>query len=708
MYLLLGIFSCNMNLTDLITKQSKSRPDSIAVYYDEGSISYKELEYLIWRVSNDLYENGVKRGDVISLLFDDELMLLISMLATARLGATVFSLPISTPMLLCDEMLKKVKAVFIVTNIKISKIGLKKITINRKLLYVDSGYFNKNIKDNNPTAPWLIISGSGTTGNSKLIPVTHAQFMSRIKVYDDIFEISEYDRITSLINLDFATPKHQLLHALFNGAAIVFFTKPFLNKIERIIEQKVTVVYSVIVHLEQMINSLPSNSKTVLESLKVLVTSGSTVTEHLRKKVWDKLTNNLCVAYGTNECWLISQVKQQSLYNTMKSVGHPCSGVNIEIVDNNGNKLDIGEVGYVRIKSHGMIESYLNDKESTKQAFKGGWFYPGDLGKFSKNGELLYWGRADHMMIMDGINIYPAEIESVMTQHPSVIDAAVMPIKHHAHQDVPVCAVVIDKSHNKKELMDFAYQRLGSSGPREMFILNEIPRNEQGKLIRIELHEIISKKLMLKQKQSRQTVLVMFSGGVDSTFMLYHYLKNTDFKIHVHHISLRYPSEPRWKEEDISSRKIVEFCRNIRPFDYSESRVDVGFYKYVGRDSDTQLLMASKVAPNIKGKVSIALGWLYSDYQDDILNGRATGRITEKLWEALCDSMDKNLGENVDREILFPLIDMKISKKEILKAIPQELLILTWSCRRPVKDNKNISRPCGKCHPCSDIKMALA
>lgn len=698
----------NINLTDAIINQAKSRPNAIAVYNEEKSISYKELDSLIWKVSNTLYENEVKSGDIVSLLFDDEFLLLVSMLAVARIGATVFSLPISTPTLLRDEFLKKIKSTLVVSNIaKTPDLKSNKILINKELLSKKIDKINEDIKDNNPLAPWLIISGSGTTGNSKLISVTHAQMIERLKVYDDLFEISLDDKITSLINLDFATPKHQLLHALSNGATIVFLNGTISIKIQKIIDLKIAVVYSVVTHLEQMINSLPSNSKEVLKSLKVLITSGSTVTESLRKKVWKKLTNNLCVVYGTNESWILTRAKKDSIYNAMKSVGLPCSNVEIEIVDDKDNKLDTNEVGYVKVKKLGMVDGYIDDKESTQQAFKDGWFYPGDLGKFTENGELLYWGRADHMMIMDGINIYPAEIESVMTQHPSVLDAAVIPIQHQVHQDVPVCAVVLNKNHTKKELMDFAYQRLGSSGPREMFIINKIPRNEQGKLIRKDLNQIISKKLSLKQEQSQQTILVMFSGGIDSTFMLYHYLINTDYKIHVHHISLRYPSEPRWKEEDIASRKIVELCKNIRKFEYSESRVDFGFYKYVGRDSDTQLLMASKIAPNIKGKISLALGWIHSDHLEDIENGRAKSKVTEKLWEALCNSMDLDFGKNINRKLLFPLVNMKLSKKQMIQILPNELLRLTWSCRKPSKSKDNTSIPCGKCNPCKEIKEAI-
>lgn len=210
----------------------------------------------------------------------------------------------------------------------------------------------------------------------------------------------------------------------------------------------------------------------------------------------------------------------------------------------------------------------------------------------------------------------------------------------------------------------------------------------------------------MENGKKKQTILVMFSGGVDSTFMLYHYLKNTDLNVHVHHISLRYPSEPRWKEEDIASRRIVEYCRKIRPFDYSESCFELGFYKYVGRDSDTQLLMASKVAPNLEGEVHVAIGWHNKDHTSIIERERRI-RVTQNVWHALHDAYDPLFSNSVSRELLFPILEMGISKKEMIKMLPRELLQMTWSCRRPIKGDKGISRPCGKCHPCKDIKEAL-
>ncbi len=206
----------------------------------------------------------------------------------------------------------------------------------------------------------------------------------------------------------------------------------------------------------------------------------------------------------------------------------------------------------------------------------------------------------------------------------------------------------------------------------------------------------------MKQK----TVLVMLSGGLDSCYMLYYYLTQTDYAIHAHHISLRYPSEPRWEEEDTASRKIVEYCRSIRAFDYSESRCDIGFKRYVGRDSDTQLLMAAKVAPNLRGEVHLAIGWEKSDFELEVNRQRAKNHVTENLWNALCDSIDYPLGEHISRKILFPLIEMDIDKSQMIAALPDELVDMTWSCRRPQKDEHGVIYYCGICKPCQTLRAA--
>ena len=96
------------NFTDLFRVQGERYPQKIALHLDTRSITYLELDFFIWKMSTFLYKNGVRSGNVISLSFKNEFTLLVTMLAVARIGATVFVLPIRTPSLLSAQMVKKV------------------------------------------------------------------------------------------------------------------------------------------------------------------------------------------------------------------------------------------------------------------------------------------------------------------------------------------------------------------------------------------------------------------------------------------------------------------------------------------------------------------------------------------------------------------------------------------------------------------------
>ena len=136
-----------------------------------------------------------------------------------------------------------------------------------------------------------------------------------------------------------------------------------------------------------------------------------------------------------------------------------------------------------------MFEGYLNDPESTGRSLIDGWFYPGDLGKMTPDGQLIHCGRGDQMMIFNGINIYPAEIEQCVTGHPAVTDATAFPLKSPVHQDIPVCAISLKQGSaiTEQELLAYLNERLGFRSPKRLIALKKIPRNEQGKIIRHEL-----------------------------------------------------------------------------------------------------------------------------------------------------------------------------------------------------------------------------
>ena len=155
-----------------------------------------------------------------------------------------------------------------------------------------------------------------------------------------------------------------------------------------------------------------------------------------------------------------------------------------------------------------MPTAYLNDDQASAKSFRDGWFYPGDLGRWTEDGLLCHMGRADDMMILNGINIYPAEIEQAMLSHPAVADAVALPLKHRVANDVPVCAVVL-KDHERvseQDLLEYARGKLGSHRPKRVAILDAIPRNEHGKVQRAALAQAVAARLGLGRPQRPPSV----------------------------------------------------------------------------------------------------------------------------------------------------------------------------------------------------------
>jgi 7-cyano-7-deazaguanine synthase in queuosine biosynthesis len=201
----------------------------------------------------------------------------------------------------------------------------------------------------------------------------------------------------------------------------------------------------------------------------------------------------------------------------------------------------------------------------------------------------------------------------------------------------------------------------------------------------------------MRARPDSETILVMLSGGIDSAYLLYDYLLNTDLPVHAHHISTRFPHD-RWRAEDPAAERVVEWCRSkLRSFEYSTSRFDLDLPS-VGWDSDLQLLVASKVALNLGAtRVTLALGWSADDLDIAQIRDRIDRRVVATHWHALCQSAYRHAVLN--EEIATPLVERGMSKQDVVSALPSELVSLTWSCRRPVFTDSG-PRPCDECHAC--------
>jgi len=161
--------------------------------------------------------------------------------------------------------------------------------------------------------------------------------------------------------------------------------------------------------------------------------------------------------------------------------------VEVTVVDEDGGVIRDGGLGEVRVRSPGVMAGYLNDPQATTRALRGGWLHTGDVGRVDEDGCLYLSGRKDEMILRGGENIYPAEIENVLSAHPDVQEVAVAPVPHPVLGSDLVAMVVRrpDGHVDEAALLAFCRRRLASfKVPRACRFLAALPKTANGKLNR--------------------------------------------------------------------------------------------------------------------------------------------------------------------------------------------------------------------------------
>ena len=470
------------NITSDIANFAESYPDNIAIIFGNSRVSYGALFSIVRKGATYLSSIGVKPGDIVAIHAVSDWSTLILMLSIARMGGTVISLPPSTTENQAKEALCDARAKYITGDLK------PPFEINLPFIRFDNSIIEKISADDNsfdaaPKAPWIIVSGSGTTGRPKLIPISHQVQRNRNELSQDWLGLKKDDVVASMSHLGFHAPKNRLLETLWAGGTYyleIYKEMDFFHKCN----DNLTVLHATVFHVQKLLHLCRNDSKNYL-SIRALTIGGSSVPLGLRTEIKRRLTSNLTVRYASNETGPIAHISQPDVFNGGNCVGKPLSNVNVRIIDERNDVTPDGVIGLIAIDSPANFNGYLNDDASNFKLFTRNGFILGDLGRFDEEGSICHLGRSDNMMIFNGINIYPVEIERALLAHPSIGDAICFPMHHAIHQDIPVAAISL-KDHvivEEKEILSYCKSILGARSPHRVFILTNLPRNERGKIV---------------------------------------------------------------------------------------------------------------------------------------------------------------------------------------------------------------------------------
>ncbi len=201
-------------------------------------------------------------------------------------------------------------------------------------------------------------------------------------------------------------------------------------------------------------------------------------------------------AYGQTEMsGATTLLKGVDATRKMGSVGKPMLGVELRVVDDELRDVETGAVGEVVYRGPTVMAGYHANAEATEEAFAGDWFHSGDLARFDDEGYLWLVDRKKDLIVSGGENVYPAEVERVLREHPTVADAAVIGVPHPRWVETPLAFVVPadDAAVDAGELIAHCRDRLaGYKKPSAVVVVDELPRNAAGKVLKRRLRESAS------------------------------------------------------------------------------------------------------------------------------------------------------------------------------------------------------------------------
>lgn len=490
--------------------QSFNRPeyrDRTALITKAQNYTYGEVAERIEVVAAALWAQGVRKGDRVGIYMVNSLEMVLTIFATWRIGGTVLFLDIYDPPLRSINWANIAEAKVIVWD-----EGKLEATAQywKDLKTVQAIISSGNAEPAHNILPWstlggphahppapqvemsgediiTIIQSSGTTSMPKGICISLAAYQSRLKSHMEAHPYFPDDTICPMSPLSTVAGINVMtLPALAVGSKVVLLANSHdpVAALEQIAATKSTVVMAGPARIHGMVETVKKHPELDLSALRFVMTGGDTLKESLRRE-WDKtIKAPLLEGYGLSET-LAGVVINRPGEDPYHNVGREFPGVEIEIRDEEGNKVEDGEVGELWCKADFFFSHYWKAPELTARALQNGWLKSNDDALRLPNGTYQILGRRDFIIMRGTINISPVEIEAGLMKHPAVVDCMVTGVPHEVLGQEMEAFLVLREPVPFKELQAYFMEKLGASYcPNRFYSVPEIYKTKQDKVDR--------------------------------------------------------------------------------------------------------------------------------------------------------------------------------------------------------------------------------
>lgn len=484
-----------------LKKRALLTPDRPAVVFEGKNITFKELYQITFQMAGKLFASGLKRKQFAAILLRNHLDTAVILLASQLLGVRAVIL---NNRLTAEELiwqLQDSQAAFLISEelfaekkevIRSRLPGLS--LISKESLSSVSFVEPDECLEVNMDEICTIMYTSGTTGHPKGVIQTYGNHWWSATGSALNLGLHEDDCWLCTVPLFHISGYSILMKSMIYGMKMVLHEKfDPVTTMQDIKSEHVTIMSVVSTTLTRILEQLQGDK--LPEYFRCMLLGGGPASLPLLEE---------CVAkdipvyqtYGMTETssQIVTLAPEDSI-RKLGSAGKPLFPSQLKIIAEGNKEAAVHEAGEILVKGPNVTKGYLNREKASTQDIQDGWLHTGDIGYLDEEGFLFVLDRRSDLIISGGENIYPAEIEGVLTSHPSIIDAGIIGQKDEKWGEVPAAFIVPKTPVTERELLEFCRERLAKYKiPKHFYFIDEIPRNASKKILRRELRTLIEDK----------------------------------------------------------------------------------------------------------------------------------------------------------------------------------------------------------------------
>lgn len=503
-----------LNLAHFLNETAETYPDKTAVILDDLRFSWAEVAALARKVANILAAKGIGKGDTVALMIPNTPHFPIIYYGILHTGAAVVPVNVlyqyheiehylsdsgakaffafklfeeeARKAFLAAESCKDLIIVSTPDDLETPTVGEN---FNTLLAAADSSF------ETVPTMPddmAVVLYTSGTTGAPKGAVLTHFNmFFNAYYACHHIVKARPDDVALVALPLFHSFGQTCQMNASVIGGATMTMLPRFETEkaMEVISRDKVTVIALVPTMYFFILN--PENWQDYdFSSVRMAISGGAALPEEVHHRFRERYGIVILEGYGLSETSPVASFTLPGEEVRVGSIGKPIWGVQMRILRDDGQFGKTGEIGEILIRGHNVMKQYLNRPQATRDAIVDGWFRTGDVGHFDEDGYFYIVDRKKDIIIRSGMNIYPREIEEILYGHPKVLEASVVGVPDAARgEEVKAyISTIRGESVDPEEIIDYLSQRMAKYKiPREVEVLDELPKGPTGKILKREL-----------------------------------------------------------------------------------------------------------------------------------------------------------------------------------------------------------------------------